>query len=398
LQSKIRVLEEERNTLQTSLKLAQEAKEREEQQHRLLQRQLQLQLQESVKSLTIRHHSETEAIRDVASKSQAELSREVTHLQHRVAEAEVEVQRLRDKSEQVERENTAKDEEVRRLRVSVADLEAAGVALRRVNQKLEMQVAEDEHARRDLVSQNALLEDNIKMLRLAKAKSEESAAQAAQEYAKLEAERIALQREQAMLQGELRHTSDALANKSADMAAAVAQRSGLESEKRQLEESLRNVLTINDQLLQKVYDSSVHSLGAVGGVPGWGDAGVGDMTDVARRIVEEALAGGGRGRGGAGGRYSTSSVSGGKDKTRRSSSASAFEDRDRRGRVAEGAGRAGARQAYNAVSTRTSSAKLLLSQVCNYAVYVHIRCTYAHIRRIPAQTRTYGVQLCRLRT
>lgn len=97
LQDKIRVLEEERNSLQMCLRQTQEAKEREEQQHRLLQRQLQLQLQESVKALTVRHESEAEAIRSQASKSQGELSSEVSRLQRRVAEAEAEVERLRER-------------------------------------------------------------------------------------------------------------------------------------------------------------------------------------------------------------------------------------------------------------------------------------------------------------
>ena len=74
LQEKIRVLEDERNTLQMCLRQAQEAKEKEEQQHRMLQRQLQLQLQESVKSLTVRHESETDAIRSHANKSQVCMS------------------------------------------------------------------------------------------------------------------------------------------------------------------------------------------------------------------------------------------------------------------------------------------------------------------------------------
>jgi chromosome segregation ATPase len=213
LQDKIRVLEDERNSLQMCLRQTQEAKEREEQQHRLLQRQLQLQLQESVKALTVRHESEAEAIRSHASKSQGELSSEVTRLQRRVAEAEAEVERLRERCGQVEHDNVTKDEEVRRLRMSVADLEAADVALKRVNQRLEEQVGNDEHARRELLARNTMLEENIKAMREQKRESEQRAERAAKEYDRLQNEHTALRRQEANLQQQLKESSDTLAHK-----------------------------------------------------------------------------------------------------------------------------------------------------------------------------------------
>ena len=121
LQDKIRELEDERNNLQMCLRQAQEAKEREEQQHRVLQRQLQLQLQESVRALTVRHETETEAIRAHATKTNSELLSEATRLKSNVAELEAEVDRLRDKLRQVEMDNVTKDEDLRRLRMSLTD-------------------------------------------------------------------------------------------------------------------------------------------------------------------------------------------------------------------------------------------------------------------------------------
>jgi paraquat-inducible protein B len=143
LQDKIRELEDERNNLQMCLRQAQEAKDCEEQQHRVLQRQLQLQLQESVKALTVRHETETEAIRAHATKTNSELLSEATRLKRDVAELEAEIDRLRDKLRQVEMDNVSKDEDLRRLRMSLTDLEAASVALKRVNERLEAQVAQE---------------------------------------------------------------------------------------------------------------------------------------------------------------------------------------------------------------------------------------------------------------
>ena len=161
----------------------------------------------------------------------------------------------------VELENVNKDAEVRRLQASVADLEAEGVALKRVNERLEAQARGDEEARKDLVQQNASLEAKMNALSEAQKQSEQRVLELAKDYERLEAEHAALRRREAALQTELRRSTDDLAHKAEETTSMTSERMVLLSEKRQLEDSLRNVLSINDQLLQKVYDSSVDALG-----------------------------------------------------------------------------------------------------------------------------------------
>lgn len=347
LQDKIRVLEEERNSLQICLRQTQEAKEREEQQHRLLQRQLQLQLQESVKALTVRHESEAEAIRSQASQSQGQLSSEVTRLQRRVAEAEAEVERLRERCGQAEHENVSKDEEVRRLRISVADLEAAGDALKKVNKRMEEQVGQDQQARAELLARNTGLEESIKALREAKSESEQRAARAAKEYDRLQTEHSALRRQEANLQQQLRESHETLAHKAEMAASTESEHSTLLSEKRQLEDSLRNVLSINDQLLQKVYDGCTTRSADVS-VSGAYEAAAGEMSEMAQRIVEENLNGSRVKR-----RPSATRVV--KDRQRRSKSASV----ERGGEASRGARSA---QAHYAASTAAYRSHLMSAQ------------------------------------
>ena len=72
LQDKIRVLEHDRSDLELRLRSSEEAREREMQQGRVLQHQLQLQLRESIKSLTVRHESELEALSRHAQRNHAD--------------------------------------------------------------------------------------------------------------------------------------------------------------------------------------------------------------------------------------------------------------------------------------------------------------------------------------
>ena len=297
LQDKIRVLEAERNTLQLDLKVSQEVKEREEQHQGVLKRQLQLQLEESMRSLKARHGSEVYALRTQANELQGQLAAEAKRLGQELSKAKAEVQLLRDECLQVERDYGAKDEEVRRLRKSVADLEAAGVALMRTNQQLEAQANEDEKARKELIACNAILEEDVRMLKSTKLDAEARVAQAAKEHGCLQAEHALLKRREAQLEQEMQQATETMAQKAKQTAASTAERSALLNDKRQLEDSLRNVLSVNDQLLQKLYESSLNSVDQtlVGAdremrAVAWES----ETTQTARRIEEQTLESGRR--------------------------------------------------------------------------------------------------------
>ena len=297
LQDKVRVLEAERNTLQLDLKESQEVKKREEQQQGVLSRQLELHLQESMRSLKARHGSEVYALRTQANELQGELAAEAKRLGQELSKAKAEVQLLRDECLKVERDYEAKDEEVRRLRKSVADLEAAGVALMRTNQQLEVQANEDEKARKELIACNAILEEDVRMLKSTKLDAEARVAQAAKEHGCLQAEHALLKRREAQLEQEMQQATETMAQKAKQTAASTAERSALLNDKRQLEDSLRNVLSVNDQLLQKLYESSLNSVDQtlVGAdremrAVAWES----ETTQTARRIEEQTLESGRR--------------------------------------------------------------------------------------------------------
>mmetsp|Transcript_35823 Transcript_35823/g.112074 ORF Transcript_35823/g.112074 Transcript_35823/m.112074 type:complete len:203 (-) Transcript_35823:964-1572(-) len=140
LQDKIKMLEDDRQQLQTRLKESEEAREREDQQHRLLERQLQLQLQESVKTLNIRHETEVDSIKKHNKQIVQELQDSVQNMNTRLSEVKDENYHLQSKLQAVRQDLGHKDDELQRLKHSLADLEAADVALRKVNEKLERKV------------------------------------------------------------------------------------------------------------------------------------------------------------------------------------------------------------------------------------------------------------------
>lgn len=282
LQEKIRALEEDRGSLQARLRASEETRVRDEQQHRLIQRQLQLQLQESVKSLTVRHEAESEAMRKHSSKVHSELQGSVEGMQHRLAEADRRAAGMQEKLSRTEEALARKEEELRSLKSSLVELEAADIALKKVNQRLEDQVVHQQAQREEISINFTRMEEELRSFKLSKMEIDERAEGLEGQCERLESENEGLRRQLASFRDQCREAEDKLAQQAEEVGAGTARSYALEREKRQLEESLKNVLVINDQLLQKVYDVSLGQGPTPDQLPAYLDADATKATETLR--------------------------------------------------------------------------------------------------------------------
>mmetsp|Transcript_35826 Transcript_35826/g.112079 ORF Transcript_35826/g.112079 Transcript_35826/m.112079 type:complete len:474 (-) Transcript_35826:100-1521(-) len=275
LQDKIKMLEDDRQQLQTRLKESEEAREREDQQHRLLERQLQLQLQESVKTLNIRHETEVDSIKKHNKQIVQELQDSVQNMNTRLSEVKDENYHLQSKLQAVRQDLGHKDDELQRLKHSLADLEAADVALRKVNEKLERKLKDDEDITTQLTEKLLRLEQECSMLKTSKKQSEERVNSLLAQFERLETDYEGIRTENLTLRDQVKTAQSRITVQDDEISSIAADKTAILSEKRQLESSLQNVLLINEQLLSKVCEASL-----------------GDFSAQHKSILQEEMSGG----------------------------------------------------------------------------------------------------------
>mmetsp|Transcript_9067 Transcript_9067/g.20789 ORF Transcript_9067/g.20789 Transcript_9067/m.20789 type:complete len:472 (-) Transcript_9067:111-1526(-) len=257
LQDKIKALEDDRQQLQTRLKDSEEAREKEDQQHRLLERQLQLQLQESVKTLNIRHETEVDSMKKHNKQIIQELQDSVQCISARLSEVQDENYNLQSKLQAVRKDLGHKEDELQRLKHSLADLEAADIALRKVNEKLERKLKDDEDITTQLTEKLLRLEQECSMLKTSKKQSEERVNSLLAQFERLETDYEGIRTENTTLRDQVKTAQSRITEQNDEISSIAADKTAIISEKRQLESSLQNVLLINEQLLQKVCEASL---------------------------------------------------------------------------------------------------------------------------------------------
>ncbi|KAJ1476960.1 hypothetical protein T484DRAFT_1907014 [Baffinella frigidus] len=268
-EDKIRDLEASRSDLQARLAQSEETRGREDDHARLFQRRAQIQLQESVQALAARHEAQVDGQGALAD------------ARRRAEEAEAGSASLQRRAEAAEKETGRKEEELRLLRARLEDVDAALEAQKRGNERQSARIAKDAAIAAEREREVAAREEELLSARRAKVGAEDRAAALSHEYCKLEVEFDSLRaREEAARTSALDAEERAQRDRDENWG-GQAERTTLAGEKIQLEESLRNILVINDQLLQRVYDDEAQPPAAARTVP---------------RLRERVPAGGGKKR------------------------------------------------------------------------------------------------------
>lgn len=281
LQDKIRDLEASRSDLQARLAQSEETRGREDDHARLFQRRAQIQLQESVQALAARHEAQVDGMQRHAGRVQEELQGALADARRRAEEAEAGSASLQRRAEAAEKETGRKEEELRLLRARLEDVDAALEAQKRGNERQSARIAKDAAIAAEREREVAAREEELLSARRAKVGAEDRAAALSHEYCKLEVEFDSLRaREEAARTSALDAEERAQRDRDENWG-GQAERTTLAGEKIQLEESLRNILVINDQLLQRVYDDEAQPPAAARTVP---------------RLRERVPAGGGKKR------------------------------------------------------------------------------------------------------